>query len=98
MMKQEKLIKAAMMAFLALGSSQGLHSASCDSTTSSTEKCYGIVKAGMNDCSTATSSCAGSSTKDNQPDAFVLMPIGLCNKLVGGHLDPDSNQESHTKK
>jgi uncharacterized membrane protein len=27
------------------------------------EKCYGVVKAGQNDCATKTSSCAGSSKK-----------------------------------
>ena len=28
------------------------------------EKCYGIAKAGKNDCGTATAQCAGSSTTD----------------------------------
>jgi uncharacterized membrane protein len=28
------------------------------------EKCYGVVKAGQNDCATKTSSCAGSSNTD----------------------------------
>lgn len=50
------------------------------------EKCYGIVKAGMNDCETSSSSCSGSAVKDNQPDAFVFVPKGLCNKIVGGSL------------
>jgi len=50
------------------------------------EKCYGIVKAGLNDCQTANQSCAGSAVKDNQPDAFLFMPKGLCNKIVGGSL------------
>lgn len=52
------------------------------------EKCYGIVKAGMNDCETTTQSCAGSAVKDNQPDAFLFMPKGLCDKIVGGSLKP----------
>lgn len=50
------------------------------------EKCYGIVKAGMNDCATSTQSCASSATKDRQPDAFVFLPKGDCNKIVGGSL------------
>ena len=58
------------------------------------EKCYGIVKAGMNDCQTTKTECAGSSTKDNQPDAFLFMPSGLCEKIVGGHLL--SQQEKST--
>lgn len=52
------------------------------------EKCYGIAKAGMNDCQTSTHSCAGSSTKDNQLDAFLLLPQGLCTKITGGSLTP----------
>jgi uncharacterized membrane protein len=52
------------------------------------EKCYGVVKAGANDCETATNSCAGTSTQDGQGDAWVLVPKGLCEKLVGGSLAP----------
>ncbi|MGB0684123.1 MAG: DUF2282 domain-containing protein [Magnetovibrionaceae bacterium] len=48
------------------------------------EKCYGVVKAGQNDCATANSSCAGTSKVDNQKDAFIIVPAGLCAKLVGG--------------
>ena len=36
------------------------------------EKCYGIAKAGMNDCQTATHSCAGTSTKDKDPASWIL--------------------------
>lgn len=53
-----------------------------------TEKCFGIVKAGKNDCATATSSCAGTAKKDAQMDAWVGVPTGLCGKLVGGSLEP----------
>jgi uncharacterized membrane protein len=52
------------------------------------EKCYGVVKAGANDCETATNSCAGTSAQDGQKDAWVLVPKGLCEKLVGGSLEP----------
>jgi uncharacterized membrane protein len=48
------------------------------------EKCFGVAKAKSNDCSTATSSCAGTSKVDNQKDAWVLVPAGLCDRLVGG--------------
>ena len=37
------------------------------------EKCFGIAKAGQNDCQTANSSCAGTSKRDNQGDA----PLGV---------------------
>jgi len=48
------------------------------------EKCYGIAKAGKNDCQTANSSCAGTSKKDSQGDAWIYVPAGTCDRLVGG--------------
>ena len=54
------------------------------------EKCYGIAKAGMNDCETSTPGqhCSGSSTRDRQPDAYIFLPKGICSKIVGGSLKP----------
>lgn len=52
------------------------------------EKCYGVVKAGQNDCQTADSACAGTSKTDGQKDAWVYVPKGTCEKLVGGSLSP----------
>jgi uncharacterized membrane protein len=52
------------------------------------EKCYGVVKAGKNDCQTASSSCAGTVKKDGQPDAWIYLPAGSCEKVVGGSLTP----------
>jgi uncharacterized membrane protein len=48
------------------------------------EKCYGVAKAGQNDCQTDHSSCAGTAKKDNQPDAWIAVPKGTCQKIVGG--------------
>ena len=50
------------------------------------EKCYGIVKAGSNDCQTAVSACAGTAKKDSQKDAWIYLPKGSCEKIVGGSL------------
>lgn len=52
------------------------------------EKCYGITKAGMNDCKTANGSCAGTAKMDHQGDAFVAVPAGTCAKIAGGSLEP----------
>jgi uncharacterized membrane protein len=54
------------------------------------EKCYGIVKAGKNDCQTASSACAGTAPKDGQADAWIYIPKGTCEKIVGGSLKPAS--------
>ena len=51
------------------------------------EKCYGVVKAGHNDCQTASNSCAGNSKADAQKDAWVYLPIGVCDKIVGASKD-----------
>jgi len=50
------------------------------------EKCYGISKAGKNDCQTNTSACAGTAKKDSQKDAWIYVPQGTCDKIVGGSL------------
>ena len=50
------------------------------------EKCYGVAKAGKNDCQTAKSSCAGTSKTDKQADAWISVPKGTCEKIVGGKL------------
>lgn len=52
------------------------------------EKCYAIAKAGKNDCQTANSSCAGTSKRDSQGDAWIYMPAGSCGKVVGGSTQP----------
>jgi uncharacterized membrane protein len=52
------------------------------------EKCYGVVKAGLNDCQTSTHSCAGTSTADNQGDSWIYVPAGTCSKITGGASEP----------
>ena len=52
------------------------------------EKCYGVAKAGKNDCKAGSHSCAGHATKDGDPKSFVVVPKGLCEKLAGGTLKP----------
>lgn len=48
------------------------------------EKCYGVAKAGKNDCGAKGHSCAGQAAKDGDPEEWVFVPKGLCDKLVGG--------------
>lgn len=96
MINKDKLIKSTVAAFLSLTASHQVLAADND-TTNGVEKCYGVVKAGMNDCHTATSSCSGSATKDGQADAFVLMTKGLCEKLVGGQLQAPPEVKTTTE-
>lgn len=86
MKPQKTLIATAISGAIALGAL----SLSTAVLADEKEKCYGVSKAGMNDCQTANSSCAGTSTADDQGDAFVVVPKGLCAKLTGGTMEPQS--------
>ena len=48
------------------------------------EKCAGVVKTGQNDCGTSKHACAGQATVDNDPEEWVYVPKGTCEKLTGG--------------
>jgi uncharacterized membrane protein len=53
------------------------------------EKCYGIAKAGKNDCaSTGNNSCAGMSKANADPRAWVYVPAGYCERIVNGSMKP----------
>ncbi len=67
----------------AVAAALGLAATAAHAQDAKQEKCFGIVKAGKNDCQTATSSCAGTAKKDAQGDAWIYVPAGTCAKLVG---------------
>lgn len=52
------------------------------------EKCYGVVKAGKNDCGnlSGTHSCAGNAKIDGDPGEWLYVPKGMCEKLVNGEV------------
>lgn len=53
------------------------------------EKCYGIAKAGKNDCaSTGNNSCGGTSKINGDPKAWIYVPEGYCERIVGGSKTP----------
>jgi uncharacterized membrane protein len=53
------------------------------------EKCYGIAKAGANDCaSTGNNSCGGTSKINGDPNAWIYVPAGYCQRIVGGSTTP----------
>lgn len=46
------------------------------------EKCYGVAKAGKNDCAAGPgTSCSGTSTRDYQGNAWKLVDKGSCVKI-----------------
>ena len=48
------------------------------------EKCFGVVKAGKNDCKGNSHSCAGHAAKSGDAAEFIKLPAGVCEKLTGG--------------
>jgi uncharacterized membrane protein len=48
------------------------------------ERCYGVARAGHNDCAAGAHSCAGQSTRDNDPASYVELPAGACAKIAHG--------------
>jgi uncharacterized membrane protein len=79
-----RLVQAAMAGALAAGVAGLAWSQAGPAPTPkfAAEKCYGIAKAGKNDCQTNNSACAGTSTKDRQADAWIYVPRGTCEKIV----------------
>ncbi|MCB1758943.1 MAG: DUF2282 domain-containing protein [Gammaproteobacteria bacterium] len=56
-------------------------------TAADTEKCFGVAKAGKNDCKAGPgTSCSGTSKVDGQGNAWMLVLKGSCEKIVGGSL------------
>ena len=82
MEKREFLLKTAVAGAVALG----LSATPALAAKPGMEKCAGIVKAGKNDCGTSVSSCAGTATKDNEREAWIYLPKGTCEKIVGGKV------------
>ena len=46
------------------------------------ERCYGVVRIAQNDCATAKHSCASQATIDGAPEEFIMLPKGLCERIV----------------
>jgi uncharacterized membrane protein len=54
------------------------------------DKCYGIAKAGQNDCAAGKHACAGQSTVDNDPLSWKYVARGTCEKIGGKTTAPKS--------
>ena len=72
-------IAAAIGGLLAVGGANADQEAGKDDKV----MCYGVVKAGKNDCATASHSCAGSAKQDNDPNEWKYMPRAECEKAGG---------------
>ena len=87
MNSKHTLIQAAVAGLLAAG--LAVSAASAVAAEEGKEKCFGVAKAGQNDCGSNKSkhSCAGQSKMDNDPNDFKFVPKGSCEKM-GGSMKP----------
>jgi uncharacterized membrane protein len=84
-MKTQTLLSSALAAALSLG----VVAQAQAQDKAAKEKCFGIAKAGQNDCASASGghSCAGQSKVDNGADEWKYVAKGTCEK-AGGTLKP----------
>lgn len=80
-MDKRHFIKTAASSLLALG----IVAAAPASQAASMEHCFGVAKAGQNDCAgiSGLHSCKGTSTTSYDPGDFKAVPTGTCMKMGG---------------
>jgi uncharacterized membrane protein len=83
MIDKRALLIAALGSVLALNVADAM-----DHKDGAMEKCYGVAKAGKNDCGANGHSCAGQAAKDGDGKEWIKVPKGTCEKIVGGSLAP----------
>ena len=81
-MNHRLIVSSALASALALGLAS---SASAADKADPMEKCYGIAKAGKNDCAnlSGSHSCAGQSKDDMSPADWNYVAKGTCKNLHG---------------
>ncbi len=80
-MNHKHLVSSALASVMALG----LVSGAAAADDKGKEKCYGIAKAGQNDCANlaGTHSCAGQSKVDGDPGEWKYVAKGTCKQMGG---------------
>lgn len=97
-MNRDFLIRSALAGVLAAGVTLG--SAALAQEKKDQEKCWGVAKAGKNDCgSNKTShSCAGQSKVDYDPNDFKVVKAGTCEKMGGSLVQGEPGKLAKEKK
>jgi uncharacterized membrane protein len=87
-MNDQARIQAALAGLVAIGFAT-LVAAQPVTQMGGTEKCYGVAKAGQNDCGTAKHACAAQGAKvDNDPSEWKYVAKGSCEKMGGKTAAP----------
>ncbi|MCM2309928.1 MAG: DUF2282 domain-containing protein [Steroidobacteraceae bacterium] len=80
-MKTKTLITSTLATLIAVGALANTAQAADEKGK---EKCYGVAKAGKNDCAASGHACAGQSKKDKDAKEWIYVPTGTCDRIVGG--------------
>ena len=81
-MDKQDLIRSALASVLALGVVAAAGTAQAEDKPAK-EKCYGVAKAGANDCATGSHSCAGQAKTDMSGDEWKYVAKGTCEQMGG---------------
>ena len=84
-MNQRTMIAAAATSLMSLA----LLSSPAFAQTAAKEKCFGIAKAGQNDCASVNGvhSCAGQAKVDNDKGEWKYVATGTCKQMGGLSMD-----------
>jgi uncharacterized membrane protein len=84
-MNHRLVVSSALASVMALGLVSGASAQTMKDDSKGKEKCYGIAKAGQNDCANLsnTHACAGMSKADNSPDDWKYVAKGTCKAMKG---------------
>ena len=83
MRNQASILALAVTTAISL-SALTLHAPAANAADASKEKCFGIDKAGKNDCAANGHACAGQAKSDGNAKEFVTVPAGTCGRIVNG--------------
>lgn len=50
------------------------------------EKCQGVVAKAKNDCSANGHACGGKAAVDRDPEEWMWVPAGLCDRIAGSKI------------
>ena len=84
MRKHDSLLRLAISGVLAI--SGAAIASNAVAAEKGKEQCAGIAKAGKNDCATSTNACHGHATADATAEAWIYLPKGACDRIVGGRI------------
>jgi uncharacterized membrane protein len=87
-MSNKKFITSVTLGVIAAAVATSPANAAAAKKNDKMEKCYGIVKAGKNDCADVkgTHSCAGEAKMNGGKNDWIFLPNGTCERIVGGTL------------